>query len=86
MKPTRAVFHVFNGKRTLNILGENVEFHLPLMMKGSADESLCRAEVVRVEIMHPQYDDPLRSILKGVEDRKCSKATSLRKLLDEQDF
>ena len=36
--------------------------------------------------MHPQYDDPLRSILKGVEDGRCSEAASLRKLLDEPDF
>ena len=77
---------MFNGKLTLNILGENVEFHLPSMMKGPVDESLCRAEVARVEIMHPHYDEPLRSILKAVEDGRCSKAASLRKLLDEPDF
>ena len=55
-------------------------------MKGPTDESLCRAEVARVEIMHPQYDDPLRSILEGVEDGRCSEAASLKKLLDEPDF
>ncbi|XP_057528868.1 uncharacterized protein LOC130807611 [Amaranthus tricolor] len=53
LKTARAVFDVFNGKLTLNILGEDVEFHLPSMMKGLIDESLCRAEVVRVKIMHP---------------------------------
>ena len=86
LKTTRAVFDVFNGKLTLNILGENIEFYLPSMMKGPADESICRAEVARVEIMHPQYDDPLRSILEEVEDGRCSEAASLRKLLDEPDF
>ncbi|XP_057526423.1 uncharacterized protein LOC130805658 [Amaranthus tricolor] len=44
LKTARAVFDVFNGKLTLNILGEDVEFHLPSRMKGPADESLCRAE------------------------------------------
>ena len=34
-------------------LGENVEFHLSSMMKVPADESLCKAEVARVEIMYP---------------------------------
>ena len=55
-------------------------------MKGLADESLYKAEVPRVKIMHLQYDDPLRSILKGVEDGRCSEVASLRKLLDEPDF
>ena len=81
-----AIFDVFNGKLTLNILGEDIEFHLPSIMKGPADESLCRAEVARVEIMHPQYDDPLRSILEGVEDGRCLEDASLKKLLDEPDF
>ena len=39
---------MFNGKRTLNFLGENFYFHVASMMKGLADESLCRAEVARV--------------------------------------
>ncbi|XP_057529257.1 uncharacterized protein LOC130807889 [Amaranthus tricolor] len=56
------------------------------MMKGPVDESLCRAEVARVEIMHPQYDDPLRLILEGIEDKRCYEAASLKKLLDEPDF
>ncbi|XP_057530161.1 uncharacterized protein LOC130808709 [Amaranthus tricolor] len=43
-KTARVVFDMFNGKLTLNILGEDVEFHLPSMMKGPADESLYRAE------------------------------------------
>ena len=86
LNTARAVFDVFNGKLTLNILGEDVKFHLPSMMKGPADESLCRAEVARVEIMHPQYDDPLRSILEGVEDGRCLEDASLKKLLDEPDF
>ena len=72
LKTAQAVFDVFNGKLTLNILGEDIEFHVPSMMKGPADESLCRVEVARVEIMHPQYDDPLRSILEVVEDGRCS--------------
>ncbi|XP_057529857.1 uncharacterized protein LOC130808398 [Amaranthus tricolor] len=82
----RAIFDVFDAKLTFNILGEDVEFHLPSIMKGPADESLCRAEVARVEIMHPQYDDPLRSILEGVKDGRRSEAASLKKLLDEPDF
>ena len=86
MKTARAVFDVFNDKLTLNILGEDVEFHLPSMMKGPADESLCKVELPRVAIMHPQYDDPLRSILEGFEDGRCSEAASLKKLLDEPDF
>ena len=55
LKTERTVFDVFNGKLTLNILGENVEYRLSSMMKGPADETLCRAEVARVEIIHPQY-------------------------------
>ncbi|XP_057535202.1 uncharacterized protein LOC130813388 [Amaranthus tricolor] len=66
LKTAQAVFDVFNGKLTLNILGEDIEFHLPSMMKGPAVESLNIAELARVELMHPQYDDPLWSILEGV--------------------
>ncbi|XP_057538047.1 uncharacterized protein LOC130815577 [Amaranthus tricolor] len=40
LKTARDFFDVFNGKLTLNILGEDVEFHLPSMMKGPANESL----------------------------------------------
>ena len=86
LKTARVVFDVFNGKLTLNILGEEAEFHLPLLMKGPADESLCRAEVARIEIMHPQYNDPSKSMLEGVEDGKCSEAASLKNLLDAPDF
>ena len=68
LNTAQAVFNVFNGKLTLNILGENVEFHLPSMKIGPADESFCRVEVARIEIMRPKYDDPLRLIIEGVED------------------
>ncbi|XP_057540596.1 DNA damage-inducible protein 1-like [Amaranthus tricolor] len=37
LKTARAVFDVFNGKVTLNILGEDVEFPLPSIMKGPVD-------------------------------------------------
>ncbi|XP_057522569.1 uncharacterized protein LOC130802574 [Amaranthus tricolor] len=41
LKTERAIFNVLNGKLTLNILAEDVEFHLPSIMKGPTDESLC---------------------------------------------
>lgn len=33
LKTARAVFDVYNGKLTLNVLGEAIEIYLPTMMK-----------------------------------------------------
>lgn len=57
-------------------------FYLILLIKGPADEKLCRAGLARVQAMHLQYD-PLRSMLEGIDDETCFKALSLRKVLDE---
>lgn len=67
-------------------LGENVECHLSSLIKGLADEKLFWEDIARVEAMQPQYDDPLRSMLEGIGDKRYFEATSLRKVLDESNI